>query len=245
MTAGRSPCGSACATEPPIVPRFRTIWSPTRRGGLCEHRRVGRDVGRRSRRRGVASSHRSRACRPRRGCPESPGIRAMSTSVSGSVSRSLSAGIRLCPPASGMPPAPSRRRASSTLLGALVRRTPRGSRATSLLHRLPDARGLQRHLEVPDAEVAQRVDGGVDDGRGRGDRARLADALDAERVRRATASPCARGRSAASRRRSGSCSRRASRSASGRRRRRPSPRRAPARSTGRCLRAAGPSTITG
>ena len=27
-TAGRSPCGSACASEPPIVPRLRTCWSP-------------------------------------------------------------------------------------------------------------------------------------------------------------------------------------------------------------------------
>src|SRR6185312_17198529 len=52
-----------------------------------------------------------------------------------------------------------------------------------LLDGLPYAPRLHRHLEVPDTDARERVDGGVDDrGAGR-DRARLADALDPERVR--------------------------------------------------------------
>ena len=44
--------------------------------------------------------------------------------------------------------------------------------------------GTGRHRDVGDAEAGQRVDDGVDDGRGGADGAGLADALDAERVGR-------------------------------------------------------------
>ena len=45
--------------------------------------------------------------------------------------------------------------------------------------------GRGGHVDVGDAERGERVEHGVDDGRRRGDRARLADALRAERVVRA------------------------------------------------------------
>ena len=60
--------------------------------------------------------------------------------------------------------------------------------------------GPQHHVDVLDAELAERVDGRVDDARRRAERAGLADALGAERVhrrRRHGASSSNRGKSVA------------------------------------------------
>ena len=52
------------------------------------------------------------------------------------------------------------------------------------LHGPPHPQRRQRHVDVLDPEVAHRVEHGVDHRRGRGDGARLADALGPQRVRR-------------------------------------------------------------
>ena len=57
-------------------------------------------------------------------------------------------------------------------------------RAARRADRLPDALRRGGHVDVAHAQVRERVDDGVPDGRGRADRARFADALGAERVAR-------------------------------------------------------------
>ncbi len=104
-TAGKSPWGSACASDPPIVPRLRTCWSPTSPAAAA---------------RAAAFAFTSALAAialwrvhapitsdpPSTRMPESSGIRAMSTSASGADSRSLSAGTSEWPPASGSAPRP-------------------------------------------------------------------------------------------------------------------------------------------
>ena len=70
-----------------------------------------------------------------------------------------------------------------------------GSAGVAGMDRPPDPLGGARHLDVADPELAYGVDDRVDDGRGRGDRACLADALGAERVGQSTAWCCGRRRS--------------------------------------------------
>ena len=69
--------------------------------------------------------------------------------------------------------------------GAHVVELAGSSTSSSACDRFPDALGRRRHVDVGDAERRERVDDRVHHRRGRGDRARLADALDAHRVRRA------------------------------------------------------------
>src|SRR5262245_39788765 len=123
--------------------------------------------------------------------PSSPGIPPRSTSAAGAASLSFIIGSRLWPPAIGREPStsPSRAIASSRLVGRWYSNS--AGRivyiAASLLtlrlsHRLPHALRRERHVEVPDPERRERVDDRVHDRGRRGDRPRLAGALDAERV---------------------------------------------------------------
>src|SRR5438128_2422396 len=57
-------------------------------------------------------------------------------------------------------------------------------RPGGLLDRPPHPRGRGRHVDVRDTQGGQRIQDGVDDGARRADRAALASALDAERIRR-------------------------------------------------------------
>ena len=117
----------------------------------------------------------------------------MSTSTLGWARRSFISGSRLWPPARNLASSPCWPMQADRLLGRL------GPDVVECCgdHGLPPWRSWRRrldggphvlraggHRDVADAETGQRVDDGVDDGRGGADRAGLADALDAERVGR-------------------------------------------------------------
>ena len=140
--------------------------------------------------------------------PASPGMRAMSISTVGSLSRSFISGTRLWPPAISLPPpllARSFASASSIDVARLYSNVV-GSRPPSLarLDDAPQLFGPQHHVDVLHAELAERVDGCDDDARRRAERAGFADAFRAERIAPALASPWRRARSAGSRSRAAS-----------------------------------------
>ena len=216
-TAPRSPAGSACASEPPSVPRWRTWLSATVSVAwassvtCCWTRLVADDVVVRR------SSPRSTIRSPSSRMPRSSAMPPRSMSTDGAASRSRSTGSRLCPPArilASSPPSASacdrlgdRRRLDVVelgrdhcdlllcgLFGSIEPRPAPGewvSTGVSWVAR-PLASWMARHTRcevvgistVGDAEVAQRVDHAVHDGRGGGDGAGLADALDPQRVGR-------------------------------------------------------------
>ena len=111
--------------------------------------------------------------------------------------------------------------------------------------RLPDPLGRARHRDVVDAEVADRVDDRVDHGRRRGDGARLAHALGAERVGGRRPGRVVDVEARSCRPRSAAGSRRTSRSPACRRRRTPPPPRAPGRCPARARRAPDPRRSAG
>ena len=245
-TAGRSPCGSACASEPPIVPRLRTCWSPMPTRCRRQRGRVGRDVG------ALGDDAVTRA----RADHERAAVDADARELGDPADVDERLGSRQ--------PQLERRHervAAGQRQGAAAHVLERlGDRAGALVgeclgnhqlpafacwmasHTRPGCIGISR-CRMPSPESASTA-ALTTAARGR-DRPRLADALDPERVggrRRdgARRCPCA-----ATRPPTGSCSRRACPSGSGRSRRRPSPRRAPARSTARCRRAPGPRRSSG
>src|SRR5262245_44031831 len=145
--------------------------------------------------------------------PLRPGTLRRSMRCLGCARRSFIIGTRLWPPARSLASSPSRPRrpsASCTLVGAwysnaagyifgvsyfrfAVGALPRPTvghenpltSASRGLERLPDALRRQRHLfDVVDAGRRERVDDGIDDGGGGGDRARLPGALHPEWVHR-------------------------------------------------------------
>src|SRR5215472_13168342 len=65
---------------------------------------------------------------------------------------------------------------------AISRESYHGARLALRRQRAPDLLGRQRHVQVRDTEGRQRVDDGVQHRRRDADRARLADALDAQRI---------------------------------------------------------------
>src|SRR5262245_32163421 len=119
--------------------------------------------------------------------PESPFMEPRSTSAAGQASRTFMAGSRLCPPARGRAPFFFRSScvASASVLGRkysklveyivglLLPRVPDGA---------PDLLRRERHVDRADVKRSERVHDGVVDGDRRGDGARLADALDAQRI---------------------------------------------------------------
>ena len=176
------------------------------RAACASTRACAGDVRRASRRRGGACVAPITSVPPSTRMPDSSGIRAMSTSVSGLGQPQLQRRDQAVP--AGERDAACRRAVLERLVDACRaarRRTPRGSS-----RHLPFCIASQtragcngisrcRMPRWPDsastAALTMR--------RGRGDRARLADALDARAGSWATASPCAPGRSAAARRRVG------------------------------------------
>ena len=111
-----SPAGSAWASVPPIVPRWRTCGSAIVFAAAAARPSSGEN-----------STVRCVVIAPIRNCPFSrwmpcrPGTLRMSTSSDGAASRSFMSGISECPPAStfaSSPPSDSRRMASSRLSGA-------------------------------------------------------------------------------------------------------------------------------
>ena len=89
--------------------------------------------------------------------------------------------------------------ASAVSTGGLLR----WRRPCAVLDGPPHPLRRARHLDVVDAEVADRVDDGVDHRRGGRDRAGLADALDAQRVRGRRGLRAVGGEATAGRRRDG------------------------------------------
>ena len=201
-----SDAGSACATEPPIVPTWRTCGSPISpavydddRTQLLQHLAV-RDV--------VVPRERPdrdlvavlldvlQVLRSGR-CPRaSTAARDAGASAAAASGRRRGSSRPVCPTAPG-----SRRRRSPRAV--LEGRRDHAAPPFASLDRSPHALGRRRLADLGDAEVRQRVHDRVDHGRRGRDRAGLADPLHAERVRRWTASRSGRARTRASRTRPG------------------------------------------
>src|SRR5687768_17330434 len=110
----------------------------------------------------------------------------MSTSSDGEASRSFMTGSSEWPPARILASSlPCKAWIASWTLLTRWYSNARGYTllpSPCLLHRRPDARRTQRHIDMGDPERRQRVDDRVDDGGSRGDRPCFAGALDAELV---------------------------------------------------------------
>ena len=151
--------------EPPTVPRLRTWTSPivvrARPRGPVEWS----PARRRSRRRSSARRSRARRRAASR-MPLSSARPPMSMSCSGWASRSFISGSRLWPPAMTLAPSRGERASASSTLAARRYSNARRDHAWPPFARLDRAphllRGV-RHVEVADAERAERVDDGVGD----------------------------------------------------------------------------------
>ena len=156
------------------------------RRGLGDHRDRPAAATRMRPRRGGPCRRRSRSRPSFSRMPDRPGMRAMSISVSGSLSRSFMSGTRLWPPAMSLPsPLAARSFASASssdvarLYSNVVEITSRAS-----LDDAPQFFGPEHHVDVLDAELAERVDRRGDDARRRAERAGFAHAFGAERIDR-------------------------------------------------------------
>src|SRR6185436_2179216 len=121
--------------------------------------------------------------------PERPAMAPRSTRAFAVASRNFMAGSRLWPPASSREPLCflSSFAASASVLGRKYSKLSEYTVGLLLpwlcrADRAPDALGSQRHVDLLDAERREGVHHGVVDGRRRGNRPGLADALDAQRV---------------------------------------------------------------
>ena len=132
-----------------------------------------------------ASSRRSATGRSRaaRRAARGPcaGPRAASAPPAAASSAAAASGRRPAALASSPGSAPSARRRASRVRHSRTRAGSLGS-SLRLVDGRPDPHGRERHVQVGHSERAQRVDHGIGHRSRPGDRARLADALDAERV---------------------------------------------------------------
>ena len=109
-------------------------------------------------------------------------MRAMSISIFGSLRRSFISGTRLWPPAMNFPSpllAASFASASSSDVARLYSNAVDITTACLPLDDAPQLFRPQHHVDVFHAELAERIDGRVDDARRRAERAGFADAFGA------------------------------------------------------------------
>src|SRR5699024_175878 len=181
-----SPAGSACAVDPPMVPRWRTCGSATVAAASASRGACSRIRGSRAAAAWVviapitSSSPSSRA-------PSNPGTFASPTTSSGSAIRSRNTGMKLCPPARIFAPigAPaSSSTASAVDVGASYSKALGIMSLLLRVDRVPDPGGGAGHLDVVDTQVPDRVENSVDDRRSGGDGTGLAHPFDPEFVRR-------------------------------------------------------------
>ena len=104
--AGRSEAGSPWASEPPIVPRWRTWGSPTCDGDVGRAAGSARRAARRSRRRGGGSARRWRRGRRRRGRRTGRRAGRCRRAPPGVARRSFISGSSEWPPASSLASSP-------------------------------------------------------------------------------------------------------------------------------------------
>src|ERR1019366_6043073 len=114
--------------------------------------------------------------------PSRPGTRLISTTCSGAARRSFMSGIRLMPPASTLAlPSDSSARASCKVVGEGYSNSW-GIILASVLNQVPNLFGSARHIDVPHAQVAERIHHRIDDGGRRSNGAGLAHAFHTQRI---------------------------------------------------------------